>query len=192
MNNQMASGSIQPTGPCPATSRRVEAPAAERVQLRPAVSSSVQQRPATSSAMQNAKTNPKPPAVSLPNSPSLTPRQLAAARLLILGMGSAEVARRVGTTQRSVNRWKSSLPFQSELMRMHDLLLTMQIQPHQQTLGNHIVSHAPRSRVASDAAKCGRPRGNEDQDREDPESEKWVNDMFVKIVGRPAKYPLER
>jgi DNA-binding CsgD family transcriptional regulator len=59
-----------------------------------------------------------------PPHPSLTPRQLCAARLLTRGLGSAQVARALSVTQRSVNRWKMMLAFQDELRRLHELLVT--------------------------------------------------------------------
>jgi hypothetical protein len=64
------------------------------------------------------KTNPT--ASSLP---PLTSRQLAAARLVVRGMSSADVATRLKTIRQTINRWKKLPQFDAEVRRLHELLL---------------------------------------------------------------------
>lgn len=81
----------------------------------PAVFRDVQQRSGTSSARENCETNP-----SLPR---LTGRQLAAARMTAQGVGSADVAKEIRTTQRTVDRWRLTIGFQVEVRRVHELMV---------------------------------------------------------------------
>jgi hypothetical protein len=67
----------------------------------------------------------------------LRPRELAAARLLVRGLRTAEVARELTTTPQTINRWKREPVFSAELRRLHDL----------------IVSSTPAAKVASAPAR---------------------------------------
>jgi hypothetical protein len=62
---------------------------------------------------ENVETNPIPR--------PLTYRQLAAARLIVRGRGSLEVARQVGVEHHSVARWKRDPAFRAELERLRSL-----------------------------------------------------------------------
>jgi len=59
-----------------------------------------------------------------PNSPAdpLSPRQLAAARLVCQGMRTIYVARELTTTVQTVNRWRRMPAFAHEVRRLHELL----------------------------------------------------------------------
>src|SRR5262249_471198 len=64
-----------------------------------------------------AKTTPTPPAKPL------TPRQLAAARLVCQGFRTIQVARQLTTTVQTINRWRRMPAFAHELRRLHELLV---------------------------------------------------------------------
>ena len=51
-----------------------------------------------------------------------TTRQLAAARLVVQGLSSSEVARRIGTIRQTINRWKRLPAFGGEVRRLHEML----------------------------------------------------------------------
>jgi hypothetical protein len=63
------------------------------------------------------KTNPNP------SDPRLSVRQLAAVRLALQGLGSADIASRLGTTRQTVHRWTLLPAFIAELHRMHELIV---------------------------------------------------------------------
>ena len=62
----------------------------------------------------------KPPVHELSE---LTTRQRAAARVLVQGRTSSDVAKRIGTIRQTINRWKKLPAFAEELQRMHELLV---------------------------------------------------------------------
>ena len=53
---------------------------------------------------------------------SLTPRQLAAARLLCRGMSTDAAAAQLQTTRQTINRWRRLPAFAKEIQRLHDVL----------------------------------------------------------------------
>jgi len=71
-----------------------------------------------------------------PKAPTLTPRQLLAARMFVARMRSAEVAVEIGTTRRTVNRWKQTIPFQVEVRRLHELV-ALQYAAHKQAMRSY-------------------------------------------------------
>jgi hypothetical protein len=88
----------------------------------PACSTMFQGVPPRSKAFQNtqnAKTNPSP--IGQPPA-DLTPRQLAAARLLLEGLSAEQTAIRLGTTRQTVNRWKHVPAFAHELRRLNEVM----------------------------------------------------------------------
>ena len=86
-----------------------------------AVFKNVQQR--SDSFTQNELEQTKPNLGKLPN-PELTPRQLAAARMLLQGMQPAAVAVELSTTHQTINRWQRLPEFGAELRRLHEMLAT--------------------------------------------------------------------
>ena len=57
---------------------------------------------------------------------SLTPRQVAAARLLALGRRGTAVAAEVGVEKHTITRWRRSPAFAAEVSRQHELVLAEQ------------------------------------------------------------------
>lgn len=57
-----------------------------------------------------------------PRTPRLNRKQLLAARLVAEGCSPRQVAGQLGTTSRTVNRWKSVPRFQLEVARVHELI----------------------------------------------------------------------
>jgi predicted DNA-binding protein (UPF0251 family) len=53
---------------------------------------------------------------------ALSTRQLAATRLVMQGLSSSEVARRIGTIRQTINRWKRLPAFAGEVRRLHEML----------------------------------------------------------------------
>jgi hypothetical protein len=86
------------------------------------------------------KTNP-PPQISNSQQPpqqppqqcptSLTPRQLAAARLIAAGRALPDVALELRLNRSTIWRWTRDPAFQAELRRIHDLWSTPTASPHQ-------------------------------------------------------------
>lgn len=64
----------------------------------------------------------KPPHRETANPAKLSPRQLAAARLLVQGAGVTDTAAQIGVTRQTVGRWKSAPSFRAEVRRLHDRL----------------------------------------------------------------------
>src|SRR4051812_17595629 len=63
---------------------------------------------------------PKPPAA--PAAGGLSPRQLAAARLLAAGRAVGAVCAEVGISRQTIARWRRDPAFGAELRRLHDFL----------------------------------------------------------------------
>ena len=53
----------------------------------------------------------------------LTTRQLAAARLVVQGRSSSDVAKRIGTIRQTINRWKKLPAFVAEIRLLHEMLV---------------------------------------------------------------------
>ena len=120
----MSSGLNQPedrTAECPAVSPGVSNSMEGGVPGCLAVSRPVSQRPATSRVNENSKTNPI--------AQRLSARQFAAARWVVQGMSSAEVAEQMNTTARTINRWKRLDSFRYEVRRLHELIAMQMSRP---------------------------------------------------------------
>ena len=65
----------------------------------------------------NCKPNPTPPATPRPNPRPLKAIQLTAARLLLEGKATGEVAKELGVHRWTVSRWQTDPRFQGELRR---------------------------------------------------------------------------
>ena len=111
---------------CPPTNPTPRPQTSPQVPARPQMSPNVPH-------IQNAQNEPTatpfphPPSPSLPTpSPrhSLSPRQLAAARLFSLGQPTRAVAAHLALNRRTLSRWQQNPLFQSELARLHHALTT--------------------------------------------------------------------
>lgn len=60
----------------------------------------------------------------------LSLRQLAAARLLVCGYGSLEVARRLGVNHHTIGRWKRDTRFAAEIERLRRAITEALASPH--------------------------------------------------------------
>jgi len=68
------------------------------------------------------KTNPNPSDVTWDAPATLSPRQLAAARLLARGQHVAEVAAEMRVSRQALWKWRRSPAFVAELGRLHELM----------------------------------------------------------------------
>ena len=75
-----------------------------------------------SSDRKNDETNPTRSVPTL-----LTPRQISAARLLVLGRCGRDVARELGVEEHTVTRWRRLPAFAAELARQQRLALKLQL-----------------------------------------------------------------
>src|SRR5688572_20354567 len=62
-----------------------------------------------------------------PTQSGLTPRQVAAARLLVLGRTGREVARELDVEEHTISRWRRVPGFASEIARQERMVLAMQL-----------------------------------------------------------------
>jgi len=69
----------------------------------------------------DCETNPPP------QSSELTPRQISAARLLILGRTGRDVARELEVEEHTITRWRRMSMFRAELARQHERAMAMQL-----------------------------------------------------------------
>jgi DNA-binding CsgD family transcriptional regulator len=72
-----------------------------------------------------AKNETKPTDAAAPS--VLTPRQLAAARLLVLGRTARQTAREIGVEEHTIGQWKKRGEFRDELDRQSRLALAVQV-----------------------------------------------------------------
>lgn len=87
----------------------------------PPASPDVPGRPVAFQKREKCGTNP----ISKP----LTPFQLHAARCLAHGLTTDQAADDVGTTRRTINRWRKLPAFAMEIIRLHELILLEQVMP---------------------------------------------------------------
>ena len=66
------------------------------------------------------KTNPPPPISNSQHAEALTPRQLAAARLIAAGHALSDVALEMKMNRSTIWRWTRDPTFQAELRRLHE------------------------------------------------------------------------
>jgi hypothetical protein len=70
-------------------------------------------------AIENDETNP--------TAPGLSPRQVSAARLLVLGRTGRDAARALGVNEHTITRWRRLPAFEAELARQHRLVLALEL-----------------------------------------------------------------
>jgi DNA-binding CsgD family transcriptional regulator len=68
------------------------------------------------------KTNPPTPRTPRPRMSTLSPQQLAAARLLACGRSPAEVAAEIGISRQALWKWRGRADFDAEVFRLHECL----------------------------------------------------------------------
>jgi DNA-binding CsgD family transcriptional regulator len=169
---------------CAQMCRNVPSPAAEMCQNLPSphvperaapaeICRNVPEPAGTCHAGEGDKTNPP---VYTPRERPLTERQLMAARMIVYGYGSTEVAHQLGVNRHTVAVWKRNPAFRVELGRLHAYVTaTVFARPAKMTTTKAAAS-AP-ARVRMTRAEVA---------REDAECEAMIAQMLrAKGVGRP-------
>jgi len=146
---------------CSKTLNSVSSCSADSTPVRSAAHSGVPPSSDTFALSQMRKTKPTASAARL------TPRHLAAARLLVGGQTSAKTAAALSTTPQTINRWLRSEAFQNELRRLHELLATGAAQ-------------RPAARALLDAPVQPRPRAQSIDQRSPTDIHEYINEVLRK------------